>query len=109
MWTEHGESVTLHDPSLPASQQDIALSVIFRRQQAMGQQLNGIGAESFEGEASCVVRVSEMAAKPGANSVLTREGEAWEIRFVERQDEWTWVYHLSRPNGQLAMRPGVRL
>lgn len=109
MWTEHGETVTLHDPSQPASQQDSTLSVIFRRQRATGRSQAGIGAESFEGTAEAVVRLTDMPTKPGARSSIVREGEKWQVRWIERQDEWTWVMHLEHPNRVLAIRPGVSI
>jgi len=66
---------------------------------------DGLGAQGYTGEATFVVNLEDLAALPGPEAEIIRLGETWTIKHGERQDEWTWILHLSRPDADVRM-PG---
>ncbi len=64
---------------------------------------DGLGAQGYTGEATFVVQIEDMATLPPARALLIRNGEEWTIRHPERQDQWTWILHLARPDADLRM------
>ncbi len=69
---------------------------------------DGLGAQGYTGEATITVNVADMADLPPAKARIIRNGEEWSIRHPERQDEWTWILHLARPDADVRMPPRLK-
>lgn len=110
IWVEHGETVSLYDTDVAVGLQPSDLSVIWRRIMPDNRQygMEGEEAETFSGTSTAAVRKTDMASPPGPKSYVVREGQRWEIRDVERKDEYTYVLHLAIPDGQNRIKRGIR-
>lgn len=97
LWKTHKEALGI---SLDG-QSTTTIDGIWKRVQADGAQApDGAGLITYTGQALLVVKVADMPVLPGPATVITRNGEAWTVRHVEPQDEWTLILHLSRRKGE---------
>ena len=95
MFDLHGEGVTLTDPN-EGSGGISTLTVVWQRVAPLAPDEDGLGLTAYSGEATACVRLTDLPANPGPNSIITREGEEWYIRYVEPKDAFTKVLHLAR-------------
>lgn len=103
LWLSHSEIVGLIVDG-DASE----LRGVWRRMQPEAPDADGLGVQSYTGEATLVVKVADLPADPGPTAEIRRNDETWAIRHVERQDEWTWILHLSRPDPEVRMPARLR-
>jgi len=97
----HGETVELRLPDGSTG----SLVGIFRRVTALGEADAGVGMQGFTGDATLTVLRENLLGELPAKTRIVRDDVEWVVTHYERQDAWTWVLHLSRPNGQLRMAP----
>lgn len=94
LWSTHAETLAIRLDGVTSS----TISGIWKRVSADGaQEPDGAGLVTYTGQALLVVKRADFtAAAAYAKTEIDREGEMWEVRHVEPQDEWTYVLHLSR-------------
>ncbi len=93
LWALHSE--TINYVSSEGIQSE--LLVIWKRINPTSADAEGLGVDEFHAEAQAIVKIEDMPV-PNGMATLIREGEEWAIRDIERQDEWTWIYHLAQPD-----------
>lgn len=97
LWAEHSEIVTLRIGDASTD-----LRVIWNRIEPEVPDTDGIGVQGYTGEVNAIVKVADLAAHPGPTAFIVRNGEKWNIRSpMDRQDDWTWVMRLVRPDVNL--------
>jgi hypothetical protein len=73
-----------------------------------GTEADGLGLQAYDGMATLVVKLEDMPTPPLVGDEIIREDETWTLRHAERQDEWTWILHLSRPRDDQVMPARMR-
>ena len=107
LWAVHSEVVALRTVvgGLP---QTADLRGVWQRIQPEAGSSDGVGLQGYAGEATLVVQVADVPQPPGPEAEIDRHGETWVIRHVERQDAWTWILHLARPDAEVRMPARLR-
>lgn len=109
LWKTHAEKVALRSNNSDGVLIETDLVGVWKRVLPDdSQDIDGIGTMGYRGQAMLVVRVADMPVPPGPEAVITRNAEQWAIRHPERQDEWTWVLHLARPDAEIRMPARLR-
>lgn len=103
LWKQHGEPVKYYRGTGRAR----TLTVIWKQGDPHATDQDGLGLDTFHATATAVVRVADLS-KPDGKAELERLGERWAIRRIARQDAWTWIFHLRRPDPELALPQGLR-
>lgn len=99
---EHAETVWLHNRDDGSTS---SLSVRWRRVRPRTTESVGLGLQAYSGQCTAVVLIADRPATIGPRSTLTRNGEVWEIIYIEPLDEWAEIFHLARPETDQRM-PG---
>lgn len=103
LWRQHAEVITVTEDGAARE-----VYGVWKRVLPEGQNADGIEASTYTGEATVVVKVSDFEDLPGATALVNRNGEDWTILHAERQDEWTWIFHLGRPDADIRMPDRLR-
>jgi hypothetical protein len=103
LWESHSEIVDLVVDGASSP-----LRGVWRRVQPEAPDADGLGMQSYAGDTTFVVKVADLPTDPGPTATIVREQETWAIRHIERQDEWTWILHLSRPDPEVRMPARLR-
>jgi hypothetical protein len=103
LWRSHAERVTVTEGGAARE-----VDGIWRRVEPEGASTDGAGATGYQGDAKVVVKAADFEELPGANALVNRNGEDWSIQHAERQDEWTWIFHLARPDADVRMPARLR-
>lgn len=100
IWAAHAETVELRQ----AVGGTVDLRGVFKRSLPDNEgDTDGVGAQGYRGTATMVILVADFPMPPGNGSLIVRNGEEWAVRHPERQDEWTWILHLARPDAERVM------
>ncbi len=101
----HAETVTVKIKDTP----DAPLIGTWRRVLPnIATDVDGLGAQGYTGEATITVNIANLAEPLPAKARIVRNGEEWTVRHTERQDEWTWILHLGRPDKDIRMPQKVK-
>ncbi len=109
LWDIHSEEVTYREKSGNTYINERTLQGVWKRVDPEVEDADNIGAQEYTGEATLVVKVEDMPTAPGPKAEIVREGIVWVIRGeLERNDEWTWILHLARPDNDVRLPVRVR-
>jgi hypothetical protein len=94
LWSAHAETLVIRPDGVTAG----TIQGIWKRVNPDGaQEADGAGMVTYTGQALFVVKRDDFtAAAAYTKTEIDREGETWDVRHVEPQDQWTYVLHLSR-------------
>lgn len=107
LWAVHSELVTLRTV-VAGVPQTSDLRGVWKRVQPEADDSDGVGLQGYTGEATLVALVADLPTPPGPDAEIERHGETWAIRHAERQDDWTWILHLARPDAEVRMPARLR-
>ena len=103
LWREHGETIVAIAPD--GTRSDV--QVTWQRRDPQSEDHDGLGVDTYYAVAAAVVRVADLPA-PDGRMEFEREGERWSLRLIERQDEWTWIFHLAHPRDDIRLPGSLR-